>query len=117
MIHWYVTAFKRYRDFSHRASRAEYWSFMIGHVPVYMMFVAIQVLVTGAVSSQELLVADLYAIAVVLPSIAVSVRRLHDVGRSGWWLILVPVALWLAFCEGTPRHKENIYGRASLPQA
>lgn len=80
---WYLTVLKNYAVFSGRARRKEYW-----------MFFLINFLITFAISYIEVilrhpgLMSGLYSLAVLIPSLAVAVRRLHDTGRSGWWLLI-----------------------------
>lgn len=77
---WYIGVLKKYVEFSGRARRKEYWMFTL--------FNLIIALVLGFVDSSGI-VGGVYALAVFLPSIGVSVRRLHDTGRTGWWLLLL----------------------------
>ena len=76
------TCFKKYADFSGRASRPEYWWFAL--------FLVIASLVLGAVSDWLGLI---FALGTIVPSIAAATRRLHDTNRSGWWQLIafVPV--------------------------
>ncbi len=76
------TCFNKYVDFSGRASRSEYWWFFL--------FLVIVFVVASMISTTAYYVA---ALATLLPSLAVAVRRLHDTGRSGWWVLigLIPV--------------------------
>jgi uncharacterized membrane protein YhaH (DUF805 family) len=88
-MHWYVEALKKYAVFSGRARRKEYWYFVL-----FNLLVAAGLGVVGAISGLVLdnnvnLLATLYSLAVIVPGIAVSVRRLHDGGHSGWWLLLI----------------------------
>ncbi len=80
-----------YATFTGRAARSEYWYFVL--------FQVLASLVAGAISSAvELnLITTLVELALFLPSLAVSVRRLHDIDKSGWWLLLgfVPVIGWV----------------------
>ena len=74
--------FSKYADFNGRASRPEYWWFAL--------FIFLASAVLSMVSN---LLPGIFAVATLLPSLAVAVRRLHDTERSGWWLLvgLVPV--------------------------
>lgn len=74
--------FKKYADFSGRASRSEYWWFAL--------FI---VLASAATSYLSNALSGLFSLGVLLPSIAAATRRLHDTNRSGWWQLvgLVPV--------------------------
>ena len=80
---WYIEVLKKYAVFTGRARRKEYW-----------MFVLINFLIALAIGFVEGLLggkgvfSNIYTLAVLLPSIAVGVRRLHDTNRSGWWLLL-----------------------------
>jgi len=92
---WYFLAFKKYATFRGRASRKEFWLFALFN------FIAVNVigLVSGFVAAKsghaEVALAGilLYYLATLIPTLAVTVRRLHDTDRSGWWLLiaLVPV--------------------------
>jgi uncharacterized membrane protein YhaH (DUF805 family) len=99
-VNWYVKALKQYVDFSGRARRREYWMFVLVNVVIVIVLSVIDTLLgTGgfratagggsfyAANSLGLL-SGLYTLAVLLPSIAVTVRRLHDTDRSGWWILL-----------------------------
>lgn len=72
------TCLSKYATFSGRASRPEFWWFLL-----------FQVLVSIAASMVGDTVAALVSLALLLPALAVSVRRLHDIGKSGWWQLLV----------------------------
>ncbi|MFO1279738.1 MAG: DUF805 domain-containing protein [Burkholderiaceae bacterium] len=76
----FVTCLKKYADFSGRATRSEYW-----------WFVLCEVLILGIASLISDWLPGLFALALVLPALAVGARRLHDTGRSGWWLLLMLV--------------------------
>jgi len=76
----FVTCLKKYADFSGRATRPEYW-----------WFVLCEVLILGIASLISDTLPGLFALALVLPALAVGARRLHDTGRSGWWLLLMLV--------------------------
>lgn len=81
-MEWYLKCLRQYADFSGRARRKEYWMFIL--------FNAIISFVLGFID--ELLGLNLlsyiYALVIFIPSLAVSVRRLHDIGRCGWWYLL-----------------------------
>jgi uncharacterized membrane protein YhaH (DUF805 family) len=74
---------KNYTGFQGRARRKEYWMFVLFSAIVSIVLAIIE----GIIGSQNVLT-GLYSLAVLLPSLAVGVRRLHDTGRSGWWLLL-----------------------------
>ena len=90
-MHWYQEALRKYADFSTRSRRMEYWMFLLVNIVIS--------LVLGLVGRMVGLrfISAVYSIFVFVPGLAVSVRRLHDIGRSGWWLLLcfVPILGWL----------------------
>jgi len=107
-MEWYISVLKDYATFSGRARRKEYWMFIL-----FNIIVSIVINVVGAVIGFEML-GLIYSLAVFLPSIAVGARRLHDTGRSGWWLllILVPIigAIVLIIFFVQDSHDENKFG-------
>ena len=78
--------FKKYVDFNGCASRSEFWWWVLFTVIVTLVCERVSYSLSGA-----------FTLATFLPNIAVSVRRLHDTNRSGWWLLLylVPVIGWI----------------------
>ncbi|MCP1122685.1 DUF805 domain-containing protein [Bacillus sp. 3103sda1] len=109
-MQWYLQAFKNYAGFQGRARRKEYWMFFLINLIVTII---LEILV--AVSFVFLIPFLLYALAIILPSLAVGARRLHDTGRSGWWqlLSLIPVVggivLIIFFCQDSEEY-DNKYG-------
>ena len=106
-MEWYLGPLKKYAVFSGRASRKEYWLFALWNLPIMFVLLMIAIELYG-----------LYYLGVLVPYLAVGVRRLHDTNRSGWWLLLaiVPfagIALIVFFClEGTDG--DNDYGPSPL---
>lgn len=78
--------FQKYADFNGRAKRPEFWWFVL--------FTFLASMILGVVSN---MLSGLFSLAVIVPSLAVGARRLHDIGRSGWWQLiwLVPVIGWI----------------------
>ena len=76
----------KYATFTGRARRSEYWWFLL-----------FEFLMMAAASTINDKLSGLVSLALLLPALAVGVRRLHDIGRSGWWLLLslVPVIGWI----------------------
>jgi uncharacterized membrane protein YhaH (DUF805 family) len=85
----------KYVDFKGRASRSEFWYFMLFYliISLVLSLVDSMVLGSGEKSSGTGLLSSIFSLAMLLPSLGVSIRRLHDIGRSGWWVLvsLVPV--------------------------
>ena len=99
MIDWFVKCLKNYANFTGRARRKEYWFFTLA----YLICMIITLVIDAVLGSNGLLTV-LFILAMIVPSISVGVRRLHDINKSGWfWLIqMVPlvgpiiVLIWLA---------------------
>ncbi len=98
---WYKKVLSQYTDFKGRARRKEYWMFVLFNV-IFAVAAVILDNVLGITFSPEMpygFIYLLYALAVLIPGIAVAVRRLHDMGKSGWWYLiaLVPLigGIWL----------------------
>jgi uncharacterized membrane protein YhaH (DUF805 family) len=99
---------KKYADFSGRARRSEYWFFSLA---TFLAGFVLRLLGL-AIGNQFLYL--IFSLAILVPGIAVGVRRLHDTGRSGWWLLigftvigLIPLIIWFA-SDSTPG--TNQYG-------
>jgi uncharacterized membrane protein YhaH (DUF805 family) len=93
-MRWYVKVLKDYAEFNGRARRREYWSFYLVNLLIALVL-AIVDLGTGFFyePTGQGLFSTLYFLGVVMPATAVSVRRLHDTGRTGWWLLLFIIPL------------------------
>ncbi len=91
---WYLSVLKKYAVFSGRAQRAEYWFFILFNIIISLVLAFVDT-AAGTMSAEAGvgLLGGIYSLAVLIPSIAVSVRRLHDTSRSGWWLLLIFVPL------------------------
>jgi uncharacterized membrane protein YhaH (DUF805 family) len=84
--------FANYVNFSDRASRSEYW--------YWILFVAIGQFVSGVIDSWivgAFILEGIFFLATILPTLSVGVRRLHDLDRSGWWVLLdlIPLIGWI----------------------
>ena len=79
------TCFQKYVDFTGRARRSEYWYFSL--------FQALLSLAVSIIFGAESVFVSLVSLALFLPSLAVSCRRLHDIGKSGWWMLIAFVPL------------------------
>jgi uncharacterized membrane protein YhaH (DUF805 family) len=115
-MNWYLAVMKKYVDFSGRARRKEYWMFVLFN----MIFAFVAVLLDNLLGTANErtgygIIYGLYALAVVLPSLAVLTRRLHDLGKSGWWffIALIPLigGIWLLVLLATDGQPDtNQYG-------
>jgi uncharacterized membrane protein YhaH (DUF805 family) len=115
-MNWYLEVLKKYAVFEGRARRKEYWFFVLFNVLISMAMGSIDWL-TGNINPETGLglFSGLYALGVMIPGMAVSVRRLHDTGRSGWWLLVtfVPVIgamVFLYFMVLDSNPENNEYG-------
>lgn len=114
-MNWYLTALKKYAVFTGRSRRREFWSFFLVNWAVAFI-IGFIIGLRGAEASGGLgAFFMLYTLAIIVPSLAVGSRRLHDTGRTGWWLLLglVPIigqiALIVIFAQdGQPG--ENRFG-------
>lgn len=107
-MHWYTDVLKKYAQFTGRARRQEFWMFTL-----FSVGIAIVLGIIGGLIGFSLL-STLYSLAVLVPSVAVGVRRLHDTGRSGWFMLLalIPVIglvlIYFLAIEG--EKSENAFG-------
>ncbi len=116
-MNWYYKVLRQYSDFNGRARRTEYWMFTLINALITFIFVMIDGKL-GITLLEEIpygYLTLIYSLVVFLPSLAVSVRRLHDIGKSGWWYLvgLIPFigGIWLLILlvtEGVAQ--ENEYG-------
>ena len=115
-MNWYLQALKKYADFSGRARRKEYWFFVLFNIIISIVLTVCDVFVgTYSASASIGILSGIYTLAVLIPGIAVTVRRLHDTGRSGWWIliVLVPIVGWivlLVFMLIDSQPVQNAYG-------
>ncbi|MAY19777.1 MAG: hypothetical protein CL955_04085 [Erythrobacteraceae bacterium] len=124
-MEWMLMPVRRYADFSGRSRRKEFWMFQLG---IFLLYIAVLILaaILGAISETlSAIVMIIFAIAMlglIIPSIAVAVRRMHDQDKSGWMLLLglIPligsIILLVFYCtDGTPG--PNQYGPDPKGQA
>lgn len=97
-MNWYLKVLKQYADFKGRARRKEYWMFTL-----FSTIISIAILFIGKIIDPQSsyqnpsILSNIYSIALFLPSLAVAVRRLHDIDKSGWYLLLIflPLIGWI----------------------
>ena len=91
---YFLYCLQHYADFNGRARRSEYWYFVLFNFIVSILIGLSLGVIAGLLNVPALVyLAYLWSLAVFIPSLAVSVRRLHDIGRSGWWLLLSLIPL------------------------
>ena len=106
-MNYYLDVLKKYAVFSGRANRKEYWYFFLFNIIISIVLsVIVNVIGHGAN-----IISILYSLAVLVPSLAVAVRRLHDIGKSGWWILitLIPLVgpIWLIILLAMRSKTEN----------
>ncbi|MER5964698.1 DUF805 domain-containing protein [Streptomyces sp. NPDC002057] len=108
-MNWYIDVIKKYAVFSGRARRKEFWMFEL-----FNIIIAIVLAVIGVALDFSLL-STLYSLAIFLPSLGVTIRRLHDTNRSGWWVLiglipLVGAIILIVFAATEGDQHENEHG-------
>lgn len=117
-MEWYKAVLQKYTVFSGRARRKEYWMFVLVN---FFIIIALEIVmfILGSMDDNLMLIGSgllsLYGLYIILPTLAVAVRRLHDVGKSGWWyfIALVPFigGIWLLILFASDSQPgENQYG-------
>lgn len=115
-MEWYLKVVRdNYANFNGRARRKEYWMFALFNILIVLGLSLIFGFIGSMIDMPALaFVSYLYLLAVLVPSLAVTVRRLHDVGKSGWWVLLslVPLAslVILVFTVMDSQPGENQWG-------
>jgi uncharacterized membrane protein YhaH (DUF805 family) len=118
---WYLMVWKRYADFSGRSRRKELWMFTLIQSLILIVFYAVAVagLRSPVLATSAGMLTMIYVLAAMIPNLAVSIRRLHDIGKSGWWLLisLIPLAglvILVFYClDSDPA--DNEYGPSPKP--
>ena len=114
-MNWYIEVLKKYAVFGGRACRKEYWMFVLFNLIIVFVLGLIEGIAGIAPKSEQSVLASLYMLAILIPGIAVAVRRLHDTNRSGLWVLigLVPLIggiVLLVFMVQNSQTGENQYG-------
>lgn len=105
MIEWYKkVVFENYANFDGRARRKEYWMFFLAN---FIISFALG-FIFGLISPSLALIGNVYSLAVLVPSIAVAIRRMHDIGKSGWYILIPIYNIILLATEGDKG--QNAYG-------
>ncbi len=101
----YFEVLKRYTDFNGRSRRKEFWMFFLFHIIIIYGLVALMI-ATG--SEIFIIILSLYVLGTILPSIAVQIRRMHDSGKSGWFILIPYYSFYLLCIDSQPEN--NQYG-------
>lgn len=92
-MEWYLLAFRKFAEFKGRSPRKEYWMFTLFNLLIALGLGMLAGLVGGKEGGLTDVVSGLYTLVVFVPSLALSVRRLHDIGKSGWWMLITLIPL------------------------
>lgn len=110
-MEWFIKCLKNYANFNGRARRKEFWMFVVINVVIgYVLS-----FVLGLISSELVMAAYVYCLAMFLPSLAVGVRRLHDINKKGICILvslipIVGVIIYIIWCAKAGDKGENQYG-------
>ena len=133
-MQWYLKVLRQYADFSGRARRTEFWMFVLFNAIALIILTILDNLLGlssssmggGSIYVSGGILTAIYQLAVLIPSLAVGARRLHDTGRSGWWqlIALIPlvgaiilIVFWATDGEPAPnQHGVNPKQLGGVPQ-
>ena len=110
-MEYFVDALRQYANFSGRATRQQYWMYVLIYVAISLVLGVIDSLIGLA------LLGLIFSLVLLVPGISIATRRLHDIGRSGWWQLLwiIPVIGWIVLLVFfvTDSADDNTYGANS----
>lgn len=94
-MNYYLMVLNKYAEFNGRAGRAEYWYFILFN---FLIMIGLNILsaMFGKIPGLGMILwatASLYGLAMIVPGLAVAVRRLHDTNKSGWWILICLIPL------------------------
>lgn len=87
-MNYFLDVLKKYAVFTGRARRSEYWYFALFVFIINIVLSAVDYLIMGAGESGIAPLSGIFGLAILLPTIGVGVRRLHDMGKVGWWMLI-----------------------------
>ncbi|ANU13872.1 Integral membrane protein [Planococcus halocryophilus Or1] len=111
----FLDVFKKTLDFKSRSRRKEYWMFILFTSIISIVLSIIEIALSLEIAPNLGLLSTIFTLIILIPSLSVTVRRLHDIGRTGWWLLLsfIPILGWIALFVFTLLDSEsgsNKYG-------
>ncbi|WEM43550.1 DUF805 domain-containing protein [Photobacterium sp. DA100] len=115
-MNWYLHVLKNYAVFKGRARRQEYWYFFLFNIIISIALSMLDSALGNPGAGEGAgIIGTIYSLAVLVPSIAVGVRRLHDIGRTGWWMLiglipLIGLLVLLYFFVQDSQAAANEYG-------
>lgn len=117
-MHWFFNPiFHQYATFSGRASRREFWMFVLFYIVFYLILHLIETKMEWMFGPENKngILTTIFTLGLLIPNLAITVRRLHDLGRSGWWAVtgflpIINLAL-LVYLAFPSQETENVYGK------
>lgn len=108
-MNYYIYCWQHYLDWKGRARRSEFWYFAL-----YNFIIGIVISIFGWIVGTQIF-SDIYGIAICIPGICVGIRRMHDIGKNGWWILinLIPLVGWIWYivlCCQDSQPGENQWG-------
>lgn len=114
---WYIKVIQNYANFEGRARRKEYWMFVLFNALISIAIGFVDILILDKPDGLNL--SNIYSLALLLPTLAVGVRRMHDLDKSGWYLLIPFYNFILSVTEGDtgtneygddPKDEKSAYG-------
>ena len=106
-MRWYLMALKKYAQFGGRSQRKEFWYFFLFYSLFSIPFGVVDMFLIGTS-----ILGTIYFLVFLTPSLAVGVRRLHDMGRSGWWMLLYTGIVLQQLASGVKVSGRGVSGEA-----
>ena len=117
-MHHFMDALTKYAVFSGRATRQQYWMYSLFYLIFYLLFSLLDLWFSVYNASIGLgMISGMFAVAMALPSLAILIRRLHDIGKTGWWVLIlfIPIIgalVTLIFLLLDSEKQQNQYGES-----
>ncbi len=115
-MEYFIRAYKNYANFEGRDTRKQYWMFYLFYTIFYILCAVVDgVFYVNGLVGEDGILTILFSLVSFLPSIAIATRRLHDIGKSGWWqlILLIPligILVLIYFTSKEGMHEDNQYG-------
>lgn len=112
---WFIGVFKKAFNFSDRSRRTEYWMFTLIAIIISIALTVIDAVVGLELAEGVGILSTLFSLLIIIPGLSLTVRRLHDIGKSGWWVLialipLVGAIVLLVFTVKDSEPSSNEYG-------